>query len=54
MNGEFSPSRQVHIDFSELVMADGRHVRLQTDVSPGSGGVLQFVPRQRKGKTKRG
>jgi hypothetical protein len=44
MNGQFSPSRQVHIDFSELVLADGRHVPLQTDVSPGSGGVLQFVP----------
>src|SRR6202165_2460681 len=48
INGEFSPSRQVHIDFSELVMADGRHVPLQTDVSPGSGGVLQFVPASEK------
>ena len=50
MNGDFSPSRQVHIDFSELVMADGRHVPLQTDVSPGSGGVLQFVPAGEKEK----
>jgi hypothetical protein len=48
MNGQFSPSRQVHIDFNELVMADGRHVPLQTDVSPGSGGVLQFVPASEK------
>ena len=54
MNGEFSPSRQVHIDFSELVMADGRHVPLQTDVSPGSGGVLQFVPAGEKEKLKNG
>src|SRR3984893_11317211 len=54
MNGEFSPSRQVHIDFSELVMADGRHVPLQTDVSPGSGGVLQFVPASEKEKQKEG
>jgi hypothetical protein len=50
MNGEFSPSRQVHIDFSELVLADGRHVPLQSDVSPGSGGVLQFVPAGEKEK----
>ena len=50
MNGQFSPSRQVHIDFHELVMADGRHVPLQTDVSPGSGGVLQFVPASEKEK----
>ena len=48
MNGQFSPSRQVHIDFNELVMANGRHVPLQTDVSPGSGGVLQFVPASEK------
>jgi hypothetical protein len=48
MNGEFSPSRQVHIDFRELVLADGRHVPLQTDVSPGSGGVLQCVPASEK------
>jgi hypothetical protein len=48
MNGEFSPSRQVHTDFSELVLADGRHVPLQADVSPGSGGVLQFVPASEK------
>jgi len=48
MNGQFSPSRQVHIDFNELVTADGRHVPLQTDVSPGSGGALQFVPASEK------
>src|SRR6202171_4731444 len=54
INGEFSPSRQVHIDFSELVMADGRHVPLQTDVSQGSGGFLQFVPASEKEKQKDG
>jgi len=54
MNGEFSPSRQVHVDFSELVMADGRHVPLESDVSPGSGGVLQFVPASEKERQKQG
>ncbi len=48
MNGDFSPARQVHVDFRELVLGDGRHVPLQTDVSPGSGGVLQFVPASEK------
>jgi hypothetical protein len=43
MNGDFSPYREVHVDFDELVFADGRHVAMQTSVSPGSGGVLQFV-----------
>jgi hypothetical protein len=50
MNGEFSPSRQVHIEFGELVLADGRHMPLETDVSPGSGGVLQFVSASQREK----
>lgn len=44
MNGDFSPARQVHITFTDLVLADGRHVPVKTDVSLGSGAVLQFVP----------
>jgi len=31
-------------------MPDGRHLPLQTDVSPGSGGILQFVPANEKEK----
>jgi hypothetical protein len=44
MNANFSPYRQVHIEFDELVLADGRHVPLHTVVSPASQGILQFVP----------
>jgi hypothetical protein len=43
MNGELSPSRQVHIVFTDLVLAGGRHVPVKTDVSLGSGTVLQFL-----------
>ncbi len=53
MNGEFSPSRQVHIDFIELILRDGRHLPLQVDVSPGSGGVLQFASASQKEKQER-
>ncbi len=53
MNGEFSPSRRVHIDFSELVLPDGGHVPLQTHVWPGASGVLQFVPASEREKQKR-
>ena len=48
MNANFSPYHQVHVEFDELVMADGRHVPLQTVVSPASQGVLQFVPASAK------
>jgi hypothetical protein len=51
MNANFSPDRQVHIEFDELVMADGRHVPLHTVVSPASQGVLQFVPASAKQNT---
>jgi len=42
-NGNFSPARKVHVQFDELVMADGRTVALHTVVSPAPDGVLQFV-----------
>jgi hypothetical protein len=44
LNADFSPYREVRIDFDELVLADGRHLPMQTSVSRGSGGVLQIVP----------
>src|SRR5437868_7629027 len=44
MNADFSPHRQVRVDFDELLLADGRRLPLKTSVSPGSGAVLQFVP----------
>jgi hypothetical protein len=44
LNADFSPYREVQIDFDELVLADGRHLPLQTTVARGSSGVLQFVP----------
>src|ERR1700693_961364 len=44
MNGDLSPARQVHIVFTDLVLADGRHVPVKTDVSTESGQVLQFLP----------
>ncbi|MGA8493785.1 MAG: hypothetical protein WB711_25420 [Terriglobales bacterium] len=51
MNANFSPYRQVHIEFDELVMADGRHLPLHTVVSPASQGVLQFIPANAKENT---
>jgi len=44
MNANFSPERQVHIEFQELVLADGRHLPIRASVVPGSTAVLSFVP----------
>ncbi len=42
-NGNFSPVRKVHVQFDELVMADGKTVALHTVASPAPDGVLRFV-----------
>ena len=51
VNANFSPYRQVRIEFDELVLADGRRLPLHTVVSPSSQGVLQFVPANAKENT---
>jgi hypothetical protein len=42
-NGNFSPVRKVHVQFDEMVMADGKTVALHTVSSPAPDGVLRFV-----------
>jgi hypothetical protein len=42
-NGNFSPLRKVHVQFDEMVMADGRKIALHTVATPAPDGVLQFV-----------
>jgi hypothetical protein len=51
-DGNFSPRRNVHVQFDELVMADGRKVGLQTVASPAPDGVLRFVSANEKEKKK--
>ncbi len=48
MDGDFSPDRGVHVQFDELILADGRHLPLRTIASPSPSGVLRFVPAKEK------
>ena len=50
MDGDFSPEHSVHVQFDELVMADGRRLAVHTVASPAPSGVLRFVPANSKGK----
>jgi hypothetical protein len=43
LNADFTPTRQIGVSFNELVLADGRHIRLRTVVTPGSGQVIRLV-----------
>lgn len=51
-NGNFSPTRNVHVQFDDLVMGDGSHVPLQTVASPAPDGVLRFVSANDKAENK--
>jgi hypothetical protein len=42
-NGNFKPVRKVHVQFDEMMMADGKTVALRTVASPAPDGVLRFV-----------
>jgi hypothetical protein len=43
LNANLTPARHIEVEFTELLMADGKRVPIQTRVVTGSGQVLQFV-----------
>ena len=43
LDADFTPERKVEVNFDDLALADGRHFRLQSSVTPGSGQVISFV-----------
>jgi hypothetical protein len=51
LDADFTPSRKVKMEFSELVNVDGKHIPMHTSVTPGSGQVLQFTSTKEKKKT---
>ncbi len=51
LDADFTPRRKVEMEFSELVMNDGKHIAVRTSVTPGSGQVLRFSSTQEKKKT---
>jgi hypothetical protein len=51
-DGNFSPRRNVHVQFDRLVMGDGRQVELKTIAAPAPDGVLRFVSANEKAAQK--
>jgi hypothetical protein len=43
LDANLTPSRQITVEFTELSLADGTHIPIQTSVVPGSGQVIRFV-----------
>lgn len=53
LNADLTPQRKVELTFDNLTLADGRHFRLESSVTPGSGQVIRFVAAaEGKGKKK--
>jgi hypothetical protein len=49
LNADFSPARKVTIEFNEIALSTGKHIPIQTVVTPGSGQVIEFVTSAEKG-----
>ena len=43
LDADFTPPRNLEIEFDRLVLPDGRHISIHTVVMPGSGQVMEFV-----------
>ena len=52
LNADFSPYRGVHVELDAVTLKDGRRLPLHVLVSPGSSGVLRFVPASEKPRKK--
>lgn len=43
LNADFTPSHKIQVEFDKLILPDGKRISVQTNVTPGSGEVIQFV-----------
>ncbi|HEV3417487.1 MAG TPA: hypothetical protein VG056_11755 [Pirellulales bacterium] len=43
LDADFTPARKITIEFDSLALPDGKHIPIQTTVTPGSGQVIEFV-----------
>jgi hypothetical protein len=54
LDAEFTPTRKIDVEFTELVLSDGKHVAVHTTVIPGSGQVVRFVSTSSSQNQKKG
>lgn len=43
LNADFTPARQIQIEFNDILLPGGKHMAVETAVTPGSGQLLDFV-----------
>jgi hypothetical protein len=52
LDANLTPARKITVEFTELSLADGKHIPIQTTVAPGSGQVMRFVTASESQKKK--
>jgi type IV secretory pathway VirB10-like protein len=52
LDANLTPARKITVEFTELSLADGKHIPIQTTVVPGSGQVIRFVTASESQKKK--
>lgn len=43
LNVDLTPTHPIEVEFDDLVLTDGRHMRLHTSITPGSGQVMRLA-----------
>jgi hypothetical protein len=43
LDADFTPPHAIGVTFTELILADGKHIPIHTVVTPGSGQVIRFL-----------
>ncbi len=43
LDEDFTPAHPVEVRFTDIMLSDGKHIPVQTSVTPGSGQVLKFT-----------
>lgn len=43
LDADFTPAHAIDVTFTDLILADGRHIPIHTVVTPGSGQLIRFL-----------
>ena len=52
LDANLTPTRKITVEFTDLLLVDGKHIPIQTSVVPGSGQVIRFVAASENQKRK--
>jgi hypothetical protein len=52
LDANFTPDHKVTLEFEDLVLANGTHMKLRTTVTPGTGNLMEFVQAKEEGGKK--